>query len=295
MKVSEKGLAFIAGHEGFVTRAYLDPAGIVTIGYGFTMRSRVFAAYWLARAGRKLKLGDLISRTDADKVLARLLEEEYGAAVREAFPGGLPQPQFDAVASVAYNLGPRALKWKWAAALKRGDIKTAARLLKKSGVTASGIFLEGLVNRRANEAALLETGEYGLGHVKAPGSSKDDVREAQAGLKRLGFDPGMIDGWAGRKTKAAVIAYQQQHPDLIADGIIGPATLAQIRADLTSLKGPVSQVAAAVTAASSSGSFLGLPWSWVIGIGTVSLVAVGGVVAWRNRGAIRRLFAGRAA
>jgi len=42
MKVSDRGVAFIAAHEGFVGRAYRCPAGIPTIGYGFTMQSRIF-------------------------------------------------------------------------------------------------------------------------------------------------------------------------------------------------------------------------------------------------------------
>ncbi|WP_289036011.1 peptidoglycan-binding protein [uncultured Roseibium sp.] len=291
MKISENGVAFVAAHEGFVSKAYLDSAGVLTIGYGFTMRSAVFAAYWRAKVGRALKRSDTITRAEADEVLARLIAEEYEIYARKFFGDGLMQTQFDAVVSVVYNLGPRSLKWKWAAALRQGDVAEAARRLRTTGTTAGGRKLAGLVNRRADEAALLQYGEYGLAHARAPGSGKADVREAQTGLKRLGFDPGSIDGWAGEKTKAAVLAYQRQHPDLIADGIVGPATMAQIRADLTSLKKPVSKVIATVAAASSGGGAFGVPWIWVAGIGLAVFLVAGVFAAWLNRDAISRLIA----
>ncbi|MEJ8474589.1 glycoside hydrolase family protein [Roseibium algae] len=295
MKISKNGVAFVAAHEGFVSKAYLDSAGVLTIGYGFTMRSTVFAAYWRAKMGRGLQHGDTITRAEADEVLGRLIAEEYGTYVRKHFGDSLLQTQFDAVVSVVYNLGPGALKWKWAAALKQGDLVLSAKRLRSTGTTAGGRKLAGLVKRRADEAALLQHGQYGLAHVRAAGSGtgsgKEEVREAQTGLKRLGFDTGSIDGWAGAKTKAAVMAYQRQHPDLIADGIIGPATLAQIRADLVSLKKPASKVLATVAAASSGGGVFGVPWIWVAGIGLAALLVAGGVAAWLNRDAIRRLIA----
>ena len=69
MKISESGLAFIAGHEGFVSSAYRDPVGVLTIGYGFTMRSSVFAAWWRARYNRDLRMGDRITKDGAAQVL----------------------------------------------------------------------------------------------------------------------------------------------------------------------------------------------------------------------------------
>ncbi|GGB51073.1 hypothetical protein GCM10011316_23930 [Roseibium aquae] len=51
MKTSDQGVAFIAAHEGFVSRAYRDPAGVITIGYGFTMGSRIFSEWWRGQPG----------------------------------------------------------------------------------------------------------------------------------------------------------------------------------------------------------------------------------------------------
>ena len=185
MKISDKGLAFIAGHEGFVSTAYRDPVGVLTIGYGFTMRSRVFAAWWRTRHGRALRMGDAISRADADVILKRLVDEEYGAAVTARF-GALPQHHFDAACSVAYNLGPRALTWRWARALSAGDPARAAAILSANYNTARGRKLPGLVRRRKEEAHLLRTGVFpGLDRAEAPRRPADALMDEESAMRML--------------------------------------------------------------------------------------------------------------
>ncbi|MTH96076.1 peptidoglycan-binding protein [Roseibium sp. RKSG952] len=226
MNISERGLAFIAAHEGFVSRAYLDPAGVLTIGYGFTMRSRLFAAFWRHRHGRGLVRGDRISREDANRLLLKLLEEEYGPPVLSHLPE-LAQTSFDACVSVVYNLGARALGWRWARALRQGNRELSAELLRRTGTTAGGRRLPGLVRRRAAEAELLETGEYGLATSRR-WNPNPEIRRVQALLKRLGFPPGPIDGLLGKRTRAAVRAFQRANPPLAIDGEPGPATTATL-------------------------------------------------------------------
>lgn len=185
MKVSERGLAFVARHEGFVASAYRDPVGVLTIGYGFTMGSRLFAESWRKAHGRPLAPGDRISRAEADRLLRRLIDEEYGREVTKVL-GPLPQHRHDAACSVVFNLGPRALHWRWATALKAGDVKGAAAILAANYNTAGGRKLAGLVRRRQEEARLLLHGDYGDGKesggkesgVAAPGG----VSEPGAGL-----------------------------------------------------------------------------------------------------------------
>lgn len=53
--------------------------------------------------------------------------------------------------------------------------------------------------------------------------------ELQRTLKALGYDPGPLDGIAGPRTRAAVVAFQRAQ-GLAADGIVGPKTLAAIAA-----------------------------------------------------------------
>ncbi|WP_430512852.1 lysozyme [Pannonibacter phragmitetus] len=155
MNVSPEGLAFIARHEGFSSRAYRDPAGVPTIGYGFTLASRLFRDWWAKRGRKDLKAGDMIDRAEANTVLKTLADHEYGVAVLRRF-GKLPQNQFDAVVSAVYNLGEQCLTWRWAAALAAGNVAEAARLLAMTGIRAGGRILPGLVRRRTEEAQLLQ-------------------------------------------------------------------------------------------------------------------------------------------
>lgn len=56
------------------------------------------------------------------------------------------------------------------------------------------------------------------------------IREIQIALRKVGFDPGEIDGVWGRRTIAAVKAFQQAQ-GLEADGIVGPATARALAGD----------------------------------------------------------------
>lgn len=60
-------------------------------------------------------------------------------------------------------------------------------------------------------------------------SSGPDVMNLQSMLKQLGFDPNGIDGHFGPGTEAAVIAFQTSK-GLVADGIVGPNTMAALQA-----------------------------------------------------------------
>lgn len=55
------------------------------------------------------------------------------------------------------------------------------------------------------------------------GARGTDVTRLQQQLKAAGFNPGGVDGVFGRKTRAAVLAYQHAR-GLGADGVVGPKT-----------------------------------------------------------------------
>lgn len=248
---------FIAHHESpggkAVSKAYRCPAGVITIGHGFTMGSKIFAAWWRAKHGRALQMGDTISQADADMLLKRLIDEEYGAAVAaKARPAR--QHQFGAASSMSFNCGTGALGWKWAGALARGDIAESARLLRTTAVTANGRRLAGLVRRRDEEATLLEAGRYTVnGPAALPSAvsqTADEVREYQQQLAALGYEVGAIDGISGPKTKAAVLKFQADQ-QLVTDGIVGPATRATLIRALDAKRG--NQAASGGAAAGGAG------------------------------------------
>lgn len=232
----EKGAPFIAAHEGNVTRAYRDPVGVVTIGTGFTNRSEVFSSYWRGKHDRGLRMGDTISREESLRILPMVADEEYGAAVnRDIRP--TKQHHYDGATSACFNLGPGAAKWRWGVALRDGKIVTAATILANNYNTAGGRRLPGLVRRRREEAQVIQHADYGhISHISLPAQIDDDLMDYQRHLKVLGHDPGPIDGLDGDKTRAAVLAFQTRHPDLVNDGVLGVATKAQIDREIAARK-----------------------------------------------------------
>lgn len=63
------------------------------------------------------------------------------------------------------------------------------------------------------------------GVVKASGVSVSDVQRA---LIRAGYDPGPVDGKAGKKTKSAIKQFQRRN-NLKVDGVVGERTWALLR------------------------------------------------------------------
>ena len=69
-----------------------------------------------------------------------------------------------------------------------------------------------------------------------------NVTTLQTRLRVLGFDPGAIDGAMGRRTIAAIIAFQQSR-GLAADGIAGPITRAALEGARPPLASPLASLA----------------------------------------------------
>lgn len=95
MDISERGINFIKGWESFRDRAYLDQAGIPTIGYGTIVYPD----------GQQVRLGDTCKEVDAAEWLRwdGLTVEVALDYVCEVVV--LNQNQFDALASFCYNVG----------------------------------------------------------------------------------------------------------------------------------------------------------------------------------------------
>ena len=285
MQISDRGLAFVARHEGFVSRAYKDPVGVLTIGYGFTMGSRIFADYWRARYGRGLMMGDTIDRATADMLLRKMIDEEYGREVTRVL-GALPQHQHDAACSVAFNLGPRALTWRWAQALKAGNVSGAANILGANYNTAGGRKLAGLVRRRREEARLLRDGDYGVDPAgrgaRSAAARGDAAAEAGEMLAQLGYQVADLP--------AAIRKFQQDNPPLVVDGIWGPASRSTAQRRLTAQgAGTAAKVMAPAAGATgiAAEQVADIDWTTVAyALGAAGALAVLGYLAWVNRGRI---------
>ncbi|MDX0752911.1 glycoside hydrolase family protein [Sinorhizobium medicae] len=289
---SDRGRAFMRGHEGNPLTCYLDTIGVPTIGTGFTMRSSAVRAA-LKRLGiTKLVPGKTkITSEQSDAIFYAVLADEFEPAVVASSPKNRKQHQMDAAVSAIYNLGTGAMQWTWADLWRAGKVKEAAAYLGSHYSTADGKKLSGLVRRRKEEAELFLSGRYAAGGAvkqaqpKPPRKSDAVVKEAQEILTRRGFNPGAIDGWMGEKTREAVIAYQKAHPHLEADGILGPATLSQLRRDAKALREAATKGAGSAVGSGALAFAAGLPWGWIaLGAAVLAL----GYVAYRYRDVIAR-------
>jgi lysozyme len=143
MKPSGACRALVRQFEGCRLQAYLDSAGVPTIGVGHT---------------RNVKLGDRCSQEQADIWLTQDLEDA-GAAVASLVKVPLTQGQFDALTSFTYNLGMRRLaESTLLILLNKRDYHGAAAQFAR-WVRAHGQVLDGLVRRRAAEAKLFMPAE----------------------------------------------------------------------------------------------------------------------------------------
>lgn len=149
MKTSQNGLFLIKSYEGLRLAPYLCSAGVATIGYGSTCY----------KDGSRVKITDAaISAEQAETLFADTLAP-YENCV-DAISENLGQNQFDALVSLAYNIGCDAFSSSTLAKLIRGNQLQAAALAFASwnkARTKTGLkVVQGLVLRRAAEQKLFE-------------------------------------------------------------------------------------------------------------------------------------------
>lgn len=143
MAVSPFGVDLICGFEGKRLTAYDDGVGVWTIGFGTTVYPN----------GIKVMKGDTCTEAQAKTYMAHDLKK-FEATVNKAVTVQLNQNQFDALVSLAYNIGTNAFsKSTLVKKLNANDIRGAADQFDV-WVNAGGKRMQGLVNRRTVEKAL---------------------------------------------------------------------------------------------------------------------------------------------
>ncbi len=146
MKVSNKGLELIKEFEGFSSVAYLCSAKKVTIGYGNT--------FWEDRT--PVKMGDQISKERAETLLKHVVDN-FSVAVEVDIKIEVTQNQFDALVSLAYNIGLGAFKNSTLLRqLNRGNFVGASQEFLRWD-KSNGKPLLGLTRRREREKLLFDS------------------------------------------------------------------------------------------------------------------------------------------
>jgi len=154
LKLSEKGIKFLADHEGCPMKnglviMYNDPAGHCTIGYGHLIHLGKIDG----RESEKLYKNGITKAQALD--LFRNDVAKYEAAVNSNVKVQLTQYQFDALVSFTYNIGISGFKGSSALTeLNKGNynaVPDKMMLWLKPAI---------LKNRRTAEANLFKTGNY---------------------------------------------------------------------------------------------------------------------------------------
>ena len=129
---------FLKNKEGFRNEAYLDSAGVPTIGYGFT---------------EGVQMGDTIDEKTANERLLKEMaktDQDYNKLVK----ADLNPNQQAAVKSLLYNIGgPQFANSKARAALNAGDFESFKKEAAEFRM-ADGKVIPGLENRRRDELDL---------------------------------------------------------------------------------------------------------------------------------------------
>lgn len=134
-------MTLIKHYESCKLEAYKDSVGVWTIGWGTT---------------KGVKPGMKITQAEADRLLAKDLDEEYEPGVQDAIKVPYSQAQFDACVSFAYNLGVGAFQSSTLLKmLNAGNPKGAADQFKR-WTLAGGVSLLGLRRRRAAESLVFQ-------------------------------------------------------------------------------------------------------------------------------------------
>ena len=143
MHVSPSGVDLICNFEGLRLKAYDDGVGVWTIGYGTTKYPN----------GIRVKKGDTCTLDQAKAYMQNDLKA-FEQTVNSAVKVPVSQNQFDALVSLAYNIGSTAFKNSTLVKrLNEGNYKAAANQFDV-WVNAGGKRMQGLVNRRAAERTL---------------------------------------------------------------------------------------------------------------------------------------------
>ena len=157
MSLSPNGVKMIAQFEKFVSKPYLDMVGVWTIGYGNT--------YYPNRT-RVKNTDKPLTEPQAAKLKMDIINLDFAPAVnimlaKEINKGKISQNQFDALVSLAYNIGTNGLQGSSVIRhIKVGAMNKAADsflLWNKGKVNGTRRVIKGLTNRREAERALFLT------------------------------------------------------------------------------------------------------------------------------------------
>jgi len=193
--VSKECIKFVKGFEGFEPYTKNDMVGVPTLGYGMT--------------GNEIKGINHVTEVQASNMLEELINKNYALPIKNNLDSKgvkLKQNEFDALTSMAYNVGVGGLLGSTlyrnvcSGNRDRNTITSNFRMWCKAG----GRTVQGLLRRRTEEAQMF----FGSGNVASETSKTANtvntgnswIRRLQAECNKQGFSKQKVDGWYGENT-----------------------------------------------------------------------------------------------
>lgn len=148
LSMSKEGRDYLKGFEALRLNAYQCSAGVWTIGWGHTG----------SVSGKPVQPGMTITEAEAEKLFTQDLAH-FEKAIRDALGNTQVTPaEFDMVVSLAFNAGAETVaNSTLVRKLKAGDREGAAQEFA-SWNKSRGRVVQGLTNRRREEAAIFRSG-----------------------------------------------------------------------------------------------------------------------------------------
>lgn len=225
--VSKQCVDFVKRFEGFYPKPYYDIVGVKTLGYGMT--------------GKEIEGLSSVTEPQASKMLEDLLNNKYATPIKQDLDRRgikLNQNQFDALVSMAYNVGVSGVLGSTLYKNICNGIRDKATITANFEMwsMAGGEQVYGLLRRRREEAAMF----FGSGNASSGyssfsssiGGSYYNVKEVQNMLIKIGYPCGNAgaDGIWGNDTYIAVKSFQKDC-NLKCDGWVGNDTYHKIEAE----------------------------------------------------------------
>jgi GH24 family phage-related lysozyme (muramidase) len=162
MRVSSEGRKHIKSHEGLKLTAYRLGDGMITIGYGHAEPA----------SKSKYKKGQTITKEEADTIfnddltkIADGVRRIFSDWKQKGIERRLTQGQFDALVSLAYNMGVVGLRrTDLIQKIKDGDLDEAGEIIKTTKINDKKF--PGLRKRRSKESEMFTS------HLKKQNADK---------------------------------------------------------------------------------------------------------------------------
>jgi lysozyme len=148
MKLDENGYKLLMGFEGLSLKPYLCSAGVATIAYGSTFYP----------SGKKVTMQDAPINLATANWMLKETSDKFAVDVNKLIKANLNQNQFNAIVSLAYNIGLAGLAKS--SLLKKVNTNHSDPTIRNSFLIwnkGGGKVLDGLVKRRTKEANLYFT------------------------------------------------------------------------------------------------------------------------------------------